>query len=259
MALNLNELIPGTNLEGWKFLVSGEDYGAIKGEEVTFNITEEKKFLRDVSTQLAHRVVAVRMNRDFGLSLVLYDFDFDNLADLLDLVVSSSKLRDQVKSRYADLPIVLQGPKVLNFETAVTAETITMTPGGASAGPHTFSLAQDRIKPGSLSFSDSDTSEAFTDDEYGRLTGDAGGSGYYNLETGDGTVTLAAAPSVAIAVTDGAYTYYTDKTVEVRFPRPVISFAGDTSFLAGEGTGIPIMVEAMMGEDGYSMEIEFVT
>lgn len=257
--MNLNKLISGTNLEGWSLLMSGQPVGALKGSEVTLNIAEEVKFLRDRSTQLGHRLVAWRSNRDFGLTLVLYDWDFDILAALLDMTVSSGKLRDKIQSRISELPIVFKASKVLNFETEITAETITLTPGGISVGPHTFELAQDRIKPGTLTFTNTDKAETFTVDGYGRITGSMGSTGRYNTENGKGVLTLYSAPVTAPSITNGAYTYYSDKQVEVRLPRAAIQLGGDTSFSAeGEGTGLPIIVQALIGANDYAIEIEFV-
>jgi len=239
--------------------MSGQPVGALKGSEVTLNIAEEVKFLADRSTQLGHRLVAWRGKREFGLTLVLYDWDFDILAALLDLTVSTTKLRDKIQSRISELPIIFKASKVLNFETAVAAETITLTPGGASVGPHTFELAQNRIVPGGLSFSNTDKAENFTDDEYGRITGSMGSTGRYNTEDGKGELTLYEAPLSTPSITDGAYSYYSDKQVEVRFPRAVVQLGGDTSFSAeGEGVGLPIIVQALIGANDYAIEIEFV-
>lgn len=257
--MTLDKLIPGTNLEGWKLLMSGKDVGALKGSEVSLNIAEEIKFLRDRSTQLAHRLVAWRASRDFGLTLVLYNWDFTILEALLDLKVSGTKLRDKVQSRMSELPIIFQASKV-SLETGKTAETIVLT--GSGVGPYTFELAQDRIKGGTLIFNNTDPAEKFTDDGYGRLTGDAEpipSTGKYNVETGKGQITLFEAPSAAASITDAAYTYYKDTQVEVRFPRAVVQLGGDTPFSAeGEGVGLPIIVQALMGENDFSMEIEFV-
>jgi len=261
--VNLNKLIPGTNLENWKLLMSGQDVGALKGSEITLNIAEEIKFLADRSTQLGHRLVAWRGKREFGLTLTLYDWDFDILAALLDMTVSTTKLRDKIQSRISELPMIFQAAKVLNFETPVTAETIVFTGVGETPfTKFTFPLANTRIVPGTLSFTLVSPAEAITDDEYGRLTGAAAApdttTGRYNIETGIGELTLVT-PIAAITSTDGAYSYYSDKQVEVRFPRAAVQLGGDTSFSAeGEGTGLPIIVQALMGANDYSMEIEFV-
>lgn len=256
--MTLDKLIPGTNLEKWKLLMSGQDVGALKGSEVTLNIAEEIKFLRDRSTELGHRLIAWRANRDFGLTLTLYDWDFTILSNLLGLTVSSDKLRDKIQSRMAEYPIVFQAAEV-PISTPVSGETIVFT--GVGASPHstfTFPLAKGRIVPGSLGFSLVSPAESYTDDEYGRLTGSMAGTGFYNPESGKGQITLAT-PIASITSTNGAYSYYAGKQVEVRFPRAVVSLGGDTSFSAeGEGVGLPVIIQALMGKDDFSMEIEFV-
>lgn len=257
--MNLNKLIPGTNLEGWALWMNGQTVGALKGSEVSLNIAEEVKFLRDRSTQLGHRLVAWRSSREFGLTLVLYDWDFDILAELLDMEVDTDRLRDKIQSRISELPMILKASKVLNFETEVENETIVLTPGGAVVGPHTFELAQNRIKPGTLAFSNTDKAEDFTVDGYGRITGSEGSTGRYNTEDGKGELTLYLAPVSAPSITNAGYYYYSDKQVEVRFPRAAVQLGGDTSFSAeGEGVGLPINVQALMGANDYAIEIEFV-
>jgi len=257
--MTLDKLIPGTNLENWKLLMSGQDVGALKGSEVTLNIAEEIKFLADRSTQLGHRLVAWRGKREFGLTLTLYDWDFTILANLLDLTVSSDKLRDKIQSRMAEYPIVFQAAEV-PLSTPITGETIVFTGVGETPfTKFTFPLAQKHIVPGSLGFSLVAPAEAYTDDEYGRLTGSLAGTGFYNPETGKGEITLAEAVA-SITSTNGAYSYYADRQVEVRFPRAVVSLGGDTAFSAeGEGVGLPITIQALMGASDFSMEIEFKT
>lgn len=248
------------NLEDWKILLSGQDIGAIKGSEVPFNIAEEIGFFGDKSTQLQHRLAAWRKKREFGLTFTIYDWDFDILADLLDLTVSSGKLRDQIKSKMSEYPIVFQTANALDFETEVTGETIVFT--GVGETPFTvftFELAEDNIVPGTVEFSLVSPAEDFTDDEYGRLTGSLGGTGKINYVNGKGEITLAEAIA-AVTCTTGAYTHYYSKQAEVRFPRMVVALAGDAVFSAeAEATGLPIVAYALMGANDYSMEVEFVT
>lgn len=255
--MTLDKLIPGTNLENWKLLMSGQDVGALKGSEVTLNIAEEIKFLRDRSIELGHRLIAWRASRDFGLTLVLYDWDFTILANLLDLKVDTNRLRDKIQSRMAEYPIVFQAAEV-PLSTSVSGETIVFT--GVGDSPYTvftFPLAQEHVVPGSLGFSLVSPAETYTDDEYGRLTGSLAGAGNINYPNGKGKITLAT-PIASITSTNGAYDYYKDSQVEVRFPRAVSSLGGDTPFSAeGEGVGLPIIVQALMGKDDFSMEIEF--
>lgn len=104
-------------------------------------------------------------------------------------------------------------PKMLNVENAITAETITLVGSGVT---YIFELAQDRIKPDSLSFSNTDPAEDFTDDADGQITGSKGSTGSYDINTGIGELTLFEAPSVAPSITDGAYTYYSDEVVDVK-------------------------------------------
>lgn len=254
-------LVPN-NLEDWKILLSGQDIGAIKGSEVPFNIAEELGFFADKSTQLQHRLAAWRKKREFGLTFTIYDWDFDILADLIDLKVTDSKLRDQIKSEMSEYPIVFQTANALDFETIVDGdETIVFTGVGETPFTNfTFELAQDHIKPGTVTFDLVDPIITVTDDEYGRLVSDpAGTTGFINYETGKGEITLADAIA-AITSTTGAYTHYYSKQAEVRFPRMVLALAGDAVFSAeAEATGLPIVGYALMGLDNFSMEVEFVT
>ena len=256
-------LIPN-NLEDWKILLSGQDIGAIKGSEVSWPIADEVGFFGDKSTQLQHRLAAWRKKREFGLSFAIYDWDFEILASLVDLKVVDGKLRDQIKSEMSEYPVVFKTANVLDFETIVDGdETIVFTGVGETPFTNfTFELAQDNIKPGTVTFiviEPIETPETFTDDGYGRLTGSLGSTGYYSVETGKGEITLVA-EIAAITCTTGEYTHYYSKQAELRFPRMVIALSGDASFNAeAEATGLPIVAYALIGKDGYSMELEFVT
>ena len=73
-----------------------------------------------------------------------------------------------------------------------TAETKTIDAGDGTAKTFTGNLGKD-ITPGSVTVSDG--TEAFTDDGFGALTGDADGTGKVNYKTGDVSVTFNAAPA----------------------------------------------------------------
>jgi hypothetical protein len=253
-------LIPN-NLEDWEILLSGQNIGAIKGSEVPFNIAEEIGFFGDRSTQLQHRLAAWRKKREFGLTFTIYDWDFEILSKLVDLKVVDGKLRDQIKSEMSEQLIVFKTANALDFETVVDGdETIVFTGvgDGATYTNFTFELAQDNIVPGTLAFSLVSPAEDFTDDEYGRLTGSLEGTGRYNNVDGKGEITLAEAIA-AITCTTGAYSHYTKKQAEVRFPRMVMALTADAIFSAeAESTGLPIVGYALMGPNDFSMEIEFV-
>jgi len=256
------KLLTPNNLEDWEVLMGGQSIGAIKGSEVPINIAEEVSFLADRSTQLKNRLASWRSKREFGMSLTLYNWDFAILAALLDLTVSSEKLRDKIQSKMTEHAIVFKTANALDFETEVTAETITFTGVGETPFTEfTFEVAKDYIVPGTLAFTLTEITpgETYTDDGYGRLTGSLGGTGYINYADGKGGVTVAVAIA-AVTCTDGAYTYYYSKQAEVRFPRATVSLGGDTSFNAeAEGTGLPVVFYALIGPNDYSMEIEFVT
>lgn len=253
-------LIPN-NLEDWKILLSGQDIGAIKGSEVGWPIADEVGFFGDKSTQLQHRLAAWRKKREFGLTFTLYDWDFEILSKLVDLKVVDGKLRDQIKSEMSEQLIIFKTANVLDFETVVAGdETIVFTGVGETPfTKFTFELAQDNIVPGTLAFSLVLPAEDFTDDEYGRLTGSLEGTGRYNNVDGKGEITLAEAVA-SITSTTGAYSHYTKKQAELRFPRMVIALAENASFNAeAEATGLPIVGYALMGANDFSMELEFVT
>lgn len=69
---------------------------------------------------------------------------------------------------------------------------------GDAGGSKTFAGELGELVPGGLSVTDG--VEAFTDDGFGGLTGDAGGSGKVNYQTGVFTVTFQSAPAAAAPV-----------------------------------------------------------
>ncbi|MDK2955408.1 MAG: hypothetical protein PWQ57_904 [Desulfovibrionales bacterium] len=80
---------------------------------------------------------------------------------------------------------------------AATAEAVGT--GDATAATFTATLALAPAQPGALAVTDG--VETFADDGHGRLTGDAGGSGWIDYKSGSLSVTFAAAPAEDAAIT----------------------------------------------------------
>ena len=111
---------------------------------------------------------------------------------------------------YRDLPLqadlgALSGGLVMardadgNLVPYGTAQETTAT-GDGSAKTFTFDLVGP-VDPGSITVGDG--TEAFTDDGFGTLTGDATGSGKVNYATGQVSVTFNAAPANAASISCG--------------------------------------------------------
>ena len=89
------------------------------------------------------------------------------------------------------------------------------------------------------------------------MTGSAGGSGRYNTEDGTGTFTWNATPG---AVTDGAYSYYSDYQLNIKFFKAKVIRDGNIAYdiEGGQEFALPIRILACVTSSGYSTELEKV-
>jgi len=110
-------------------------------------------------------------------------------------------LSGAVKASDGDYPVGLiltrNSDGVLVPYEAVVAEAVGT--GGGTDKTFTKTLANVPILPGSVAVTDE--TEAFTDDGYGRLTGDAAGTGTINYTSGALSVSFHAAPTLAQEIT----------------------------------------------------------
>lgn len=255
MSFAYDKIFHNNAMESGDILISGESVGNFKNL-VIVNGTPEIKETKDVSSQLGKRIEAWRVNENFEASCVLQDWDFDKLDrfGLFNIVTAATKVRDEIVSRLPSHPVILRCGKAIDATAnAVTGETITQTGSGAT---RTFQLANDRVVFGSLGFGDG--VETWTDDEFGILTGSAGGSGKVNYETGYGQIVWnSSSPG---AVTNGAYSYYTDYQFNFKFYKAKIVRNGDLSYDTDGGGGfyLPIRILGCVTTAGYSVEIEKV-